>query len=632
MISYLLPLCIRWVWMRCRYSCMNYRLRKPAFSIRQLRIAVSKTKRGKEKIRFDKNELKKALQIFEYIKPYRGYFIASLILVFVSTFSFYAIFYFIGLLIDIAQGQSKFGLTLKHIAYILLGVLIIQGIVSYLRVVFTARVSEYAISDIRTEVFHKLVTLPITFFEENQSGELISRVSADVSKLYNVFSITLIEFFRQVITLIVGIGFLLYMTPRLSVIMLLTFPVVVLLAMFFGRYIRKFSKQRQELLAESNRIIGDAVQGIQIVKAYTNEDLEIKRYKHSMSELVSIAMDYAKARAWFSFFILTIFFGAICFIIYMGASMLQSGSMTAGELLSFVTVTSMIGASIAGLGNFTTELFGAIGATDRIKDILTQSPEVDVSINSQVHKGKADLSFIDVGFSYPSRPESKILNHINIKAKTGETVALVGPSGVGKSTIAQLILRFYKIDSGDILLNGKSIYDMELRGYRRRISFVPQEIILFSGTIADNIRYGDTTASAAQIAVAAEKANCAEFIEKFTEGMDTLVGEKGIKLSGGQRQRLAIARALLRNPDIFILDEATSALDSASEKLVQDALDNVMKERTCIVIAHRLSTIVDADRIYVLQDEGIAEYGTHSELMTKKGIYFNQASLGRLFD
>ncbi len=587
---------------------------------------------GDERVRFDKSELRKALQVFEYIKPYKWYFIASLVLVFFSTFSFYAIFYFIGLLIDIAQGQSRFGLTLQHIAYILLAVLIVQGFVSYLRVVFTAKVSEYAISDIRTEVFHKLVTLPIPFFEENQSGELISRVSADVGKLYTIFSITLIEFFRQVITLVVGIGFLLYMTPRLSVIMLLTFPLVVFLAMFFGRYIRRYSKRRQEILAESNKLIGDAVQGIQIVKAYTNEDLELKRYRSSMSDLVDVAMDYARARAWFSFFIMTIFFGAICFIIYMGASMLQSGVMTAGELLSFVTVTSMIGASIAGLGSFATELFGAIGATDRIKDILNKEPEVDVKLDYGKTKNKADLILREVTFSYPSRPDNKVLDDISIQANAGETVALVGPSGVGKSTIAQLVLRFYEIDNGEILLNGESIYDKGLRAYRSRISFVPQEIILFSGTIADNIKYGDTNASAAQVREAAVQANCMEFIEKFGDGMDTLIGEKGIKLSGGQRQRLAIARALLRDPDIFILDEATSALDSASEKLVQDALDNVMKERTCIVIAHRLSTIVNANRIYVLNEGKVAEFGTHQELMRKEGIYYAQASLGRLFD
>lgn len=585
-----------------------------------------------EKRSFTKGDWYKALEIFKYIKPYNIYFIASLFLVFLSTFSFYAIFYFIGLLIDIAQGQSKFGLTLKHIAIVLLVVLLVQGLVSYLRVIFTARVSEYAISDVRTDLFKKMVTLPISFFEENQSGELISRVSADVSKLYGIFSVTLIEFFRQIITLIVGVAFLLFLTPRLSIIMLLTFPVVVLLAMFFGKTIRRFSKQRQKHLAESNRIIGDAVQGIQIVKSYANEDLEIKRYQDSMNDLVDIAMAYAKARAWFSFFILTIFFGAICFIIYMGASMLQSGIMTAGELLSFVTVTSMIGASIAGLGSFTTELFGAIGATDRIKDILQQNSEVDMDLDASISKAAISLRLENIHFSYPSRPDMQILKDVSLIAEPGETVALVGPSGVGKSTIVQLILRFYDINSGSILLGGRSIHDMDLRGYRRCISFVPQEVILFSGTIADNISYGDTQATSEQIRSAASLANCLEFIDDFPDGMETIVGEKGIKLSGGQRQRIAIARALVRNPDIFLLDEATSALDSVSEQLVKEALENIMKERTCIIIAHRLSTIVNADRIYVFEEGTVAEQGTHTELMEKIGLYYEQASLGRLFN
>ncbi len=591
------------------------------------------------KVKMNKENFLKTFQVFEYIRPYKWYFFASLLLVFISTLSFYAIFYFVGEMIDVAEGKSDLPVTVNTVGLILVIVLVIQGVVSFLRVVYTAQVSENGIADVRKDVYQKLITLPLTFFEENNSGELISRVSADVSKLYSIFSITLIEFFRQVITLVVGIGFLIWTAPRLSLIMLMTFPVVVLLAMFFGRQIRKLSKERQKLLANSSSILGESVQGIQVVKAFANEDKEVKRYDSTIKDVVVIALKYARARAWFSFFILTVFFGAICFIIYMGAVMLQSGTMTPGELLSFVTFTAMIGGSIAGLGSFTTELFGAVGATDRIKEILELDPEV---IIAQYGKGKNDLNskaeltgtikLEDVQFSYPSRPDLPVLQGLNLEVSKNEKIALVGPSGVGKSTIIQLLLRFYEIDSGRITIDGQSIYDHEIRAYRKNISLVPQEVVLFAGSIRDNIAYGRQDATEAEVIAAAEKANCMEFISKFTEGLDTLIGERGVKLSGGQRQRIAIARAILKDPVILLLDEATSALDSNSEKVVQDALDALMQGRTSIIIAHRLSTILDADRIYVMGEGKILEQGSHRELMDKEGIYFQQASLGRLFE
>lgn len=590
------------------------------------------------KVKMNKENFKKSLEIFEYIRPYKWYFFASLALVFLSTLSFYAIFYFVGEMIDVAEGKSDLPITVNVVGMILVGVLIVQGLVSFLRVVFTAQVSENGIADVRKEVYEKLVTLPITFFEENNSGELISRVSADVSKLYSIFSITLVEFFRQIITLVVGIGFLVWTAPRLSFVMLMTFPVVVLLAMFFGKQIRKLSKERQKLLANSSSILGESVQGIQVVKAFANEDKEVNKYNNTIKDVVVVALKYARARAWFSFFILTVFFGAICFIIYMGALMLQRGNMTPGELLSFVTFTAMIGGSIAGLGSFTTELFGAVGATDRIKEILELDPEVILAKYGQASdeapslKLTGNILFENVQFAYPSRPDLPILQGLDLKVDKNEKIALVGPSGVGKSTIIQLLLRFYEIEDGTISIDGESIYNPEIRAYRKNISLVPQEVVLFAGTIRDNIRYGKQSALDAEVIAAASQANCMEFIENFPEGLDTLIGERGIKLSGGQRQRIAIARAILKDPAILLLDEATSALDSQSEKIVQDALNKLMENRTSIIIAHRLSTILDADRIYVMDEGKIVESGSHQELMDLQGIYFQQASLGRLFE
>lgn len=599
---------------------------------RQKKYSAAELNDETPKVKVNWENFKKALKIFDYIRPYKGYFIASLALVFISTLSFYAIFYFIGLLIDVAQGKSDLPITLNIVGFILIGVLVIQGLVSYLRVVFTAQLSENGIADVRKDVYQKLIALPVTFFEENQSGELISRVSSDVDRLYNVFSITLIEFFRQLITLIIGIAFLIIMTPRLSLIMLLTIPLVVVIAIFFAKRIRRLSKERQKLLAESNTMLGETVQGIQVVKAFANEDFEIKKYDLSIKEVVKVSIKYAQSRAWFSFFILTIFFGAICFIIYMGARMLETGTMTAGDLVSFVTITSMIGGSIAGLGSFTTQLFGAIGATDRIKQILELDPELDVKLEDKAKSVSGHIEFENVQFAYPARPDSPILQGINLEVAKGERIALVGPSGVGKSTIVQLLLRFYDIQGGNIKVDGQSIYDYELRSFRKNISLVPQDVMLFAGTIRENIQYGRVSASIAEVEDAAQKANCLEFIEGFPEGFETIIGERGIKLSGGQRQRIAIARAILKDPAILLLDEATSALDSQSENLVQEALDVLMEDRASIIIAHRLSTIMDVDRIYVMKDGDVAEVGSHEALMSKEGIYHKQASLGRLFD
>lgn len=583
------------------------------------------------KPKVSRESFKEALKIFKFIRPYRGAFIGGMILLTLSSSLFMVFPYLAGLMVDIAEGKSELEYSLLQIGLGLLVLLLIQGAISFSRVILFAIVSENGIADIRKALYQKLISFPITFFEENKSGDLISRLTADVEKLYSTFSIALAEFLRQVIILVSGIIFLGILSPRLSLIMLLTFPGVVIIAIFFGRFIRKLSKKRQEELANSNSLLSESIQTIMVVKAFTSEIFEVNKYNKSISNVVKVALKYARSRAGFSVFIVTVMFGAIFFIIWQGAMMVQNGLMTSGDLVAFVSYTAIIGAAIGGLGNFTPELLGAIGATERVREILNTGSEVDLEglPPIQAESVEGNISFKNVHFRYPTRPDIEVLGGIDMDIKAGQKVALVGPSGAGKSTIIQLLLRFYDLESGDIQVDGQSIYDSNIRDYRHNLALVPQEVILFGGTIRENILYGREDATEAEIMAAAEQSNSWEFISKFPEGLDTIVGERGVKLSGGQRQRIAIARAILKDPKILLLDEATSSLDAESEKVVQDALEKLMEGRTSIIIAHRLSTIRDVDQIYVLDQGKIAETGTHEELFEQEeGLYRSQALLG----
>ena len=591
-----------------------------------------KRDKTEEKPKFNKESLKEALKIFVYIRPYRWYLIFGLLLLFLSSMVFMVFPYLSGLMIDIAQGEAVYDLTLGKIGWILAGILVIQGLFSYARVMFFAQVSERGIADVRKAVYDKMIGLPIVFFEENRVGELVSRITADIEKLYNAFSITLAEFIRQVIILIVGIVFLAVTTPRLALIMLASFPVIVVGAMFFGRFIRKLSKKRQEELAHSNTILNETIQSIQAVKSFTNEVFESIRYGKSIHTVVNISLKYARGRALFAVFIVTLLFGALFFIIWEGAMMVQTGRITAGQLVAFVSYTAIIGGAIAGLGSFYTELLGAVGATERVREILKYDAEVDLTAPSDVSDEKLDLKghikMTDVHFSYPTRTDVPVLKGINLEAKAGEKIALVGSSGAGKSTIVQLILRFYNIEQGQITIDDKDINALPLSSYRSHMAIVPQEVMLFGGTIRENILYGNPDADESAIIEAARQSNSWDFIQSFPEGLDTIVGERGVKLSGGQRQRIAIARAILRDPTVLILDEATSSLDAESERMVQDALNTLMQGRTSIIIAHRLATIRDVDKIYVIDNGIVAESGTHTELNDKAdGLYQKLAAL-----
>lgn len=580
--------------------------------------------------KLNKEKLSEAWRIFEFIRPYKWSLIGGLILLFLSSVVFMIFPWLAGLMVDIAQGTSAIDLTLGDIGWLLFAVLFAQGFISYFRVLLFAKVSEKGVADVRKALYDKLITLPIVFFEKSRVGELVSRLTADVERLYNAFSITLAEFIRQIIILITGIIFLAVVTPRLALIMLATFPVIVIGAMVFGRFIRKMSKERQDALAGTNVILSETAQTINVVKAFTNEWFESSRYGNSINKVVKIALRYARGRAAFASFIVAVLFGALFFIIWKGAMMLQSGEITAGELISFVVYTGIIGGAIAGLGNFYTELLGAIGATERIREILKTTSKVNLETakDTQALRLHGDIEYQNVHFNYPTRKDVAVLKGLSFKVEAGKKVALVGASGAGKSTIVQLLLKLYELDRGDIKVDGKSIQDMNITSFRQNIAIVPQEVLLFGGTIRENILYGKPDATENEVIEAAQQANAWEFIQSFPEGLNTVVGERGIKLSGGQRQRIAIARAILKNPTILLLDEATSSLDAESEKVVQEALNTLMEGRTSIIIAHRLATIRDVDCIYVIDDGKIIEQGTHIELsMREDGAYNSLAKL-----
>jgi len=504
----------------------------------------------------------------------------------------------------------------------------LQAIFSFFRVVTFTSVTENMLASLRQAAYSRLIQMPMTYFSQHQSSELSSRIATDINQISDTFTTNIAEFFRQLIIIIGGIIIICFMSWKMAMVMLAIIPIIAIITMVFAKYIRKLSREVQDKIAESNVIVGESLQGIANVKSFTNESYEINRYGNKITEIMKLAIRGGIARGSFFSFIIFCLFGAIIFIVWYGIQLTLNGTISATDMISFLMYTVFVAASIGGIADQLAAIQRTIGATERVMDIIDGNPEnLNLSAQTAELKNKrldGNISFENISFYYDTRPDFQVLHNISFKANKGETVALVGPSGSGKSTIASLVLRFYNPQSGAIKVDDKNVTEYDLTALRENMAIVPQDVLLFGGSIKENIAYGKPGATIAEIVEAARKANALEFIDSFPQKFETIVGDRGIQLSGGQRQRIAIARAVLKDPSILILDEATSSLDSESERLVQEALDKLMVGRTSIVIAHRLSTIRKADKIIVIEKGTVKETGKHEELMQlENGLYRN---------
>ncbi len=584
--------------------------------------------RRTEHINAPKGKISSLRYLLHYIRPYRNGAIGATLALLFTSGGVLSMGYAFRYLID--EGIAKGDPYLLGNGYlILLGVVVVLATATYARYFLVSWVGERVVADIRRDVFAKILSMDTVFFESTRTGDLLSRLTTDTTLLQNVVGSSISIFLRNSLMFVGGLTLLLITSVKLSSYVLLMLPVVIVPILTLGRRVRKLSRATQDKVADLTSSAEESLHAIRTIHAMALEDAEGKRFDDMVQETLRTAHARISMRALLTAIVICLIFGAIITVLYIGGQYVVTGRITPGELSSFIFYAVVVAGSLGSVSEVMGELQRAAGATERLMEMMRLYPTITAPPEPFLFNGrpKARLSFEHVMFNYPSRPDIAALSNVSFRIEPGETVAIVGPSGAGKTTIYQLLLRFYDPQFGIIRIDGHDVRTLDPKEWRSHVGMVPQDPVIFSATAMANIRLGKPDATDEEVREAARTAAALDFIENLPEGFNTHLGEKGVRLSGGQRQRIAIARAILRDPSLLLLDEATSALDAENETIIQQALERIMEERTTLVIAHRLATVVNADRIMVLNEGRVEEIGTHAQLLEKSPLYRRLAEL-----
>jgi ATP-binding cassette subfamily B protein len=591
--------------------------------------ASSSSERPKSK------SLKPLRALLPFLAPYNGRMAIALVALLIAAGAMLALPVALKNVIDEGFSAANAAAIDRYFVLLLIAAGVFAAFAS-LRFYLVGWIGERVVADIRSAVYKRVIRMDPAFFEVTKTGEVLSRLTTDTTLIQSLSGAGLSILLRSSLSFVGSLVLMLYTSPRLALIIFALVPTVLVPMILFGRRVRRLSRDSQDRVADTSGLAGETLNAIQTVQAFTLEELHGARYDTAVEDSFFTAIRRMRVRAWMIAAAVICVFGSVTLVLWLGARSVLDGTMTGGELAQFLSYAIFMASSVAALSEMWGEMQRAAGAMERTVELLGSRPSIVTPATpvalpagrfGRDERASGAISFDHLSFSYPSRPAQRALDDFHLDIAPGETVAFVGPSGAGKSTVFQLMLRFYDPLSGRILIDGVDLSTARAEDVRARIGLVPQETMIFGASARENIRYGRPDASDADIEAAARAAAADEFIRKLPEGFDTFLGEKGARLSGGQKQRIAIARAILKNPPILLLDEATSSLDSESERLVQDALEKLMRNRTTLVIAHRLATAVNSDRIVVIERGRIAGVGRHEELLRDNALYARLAAL-----